>query len=842
MNNTNETLKKIKIKKAAEHNLKDVSVDIPKNALVVVTGPSGSGKSSLALDVLYTEGRRRYVESLSSYARQFLGNLQKPNVESIEGLCPAIAIEQKTVGSNSRSTVGTITEIYDYLRVLFARIGVPYCYHCKKEIKSHTTTEIAELILHTLKNQIITIATPLVRQKKGEFAKLLIQFFEKGYTKFRVNGTIFKFKDVDEIKKLDLKKTYQHTIELFLDTLVAIEEDRPRLIDSITKACEFAQGQCMIIDEKNTEKIYSIQQVCIDCNISFPTIEPRFFSFNSPLGACSRCEGTGKMLNSFLWDDYKDEEEEDDSLNEYITCSSCKGARLNEIARSIKIAAKSITDVCEMSIEELDLFFQNLEISNFQQEIAKTLLEELKKRLRFLLNIGLSYLTLNRPADTLSGGEGQRIRLATQLGSALSGVLYVLDEPSIGLHQRDNDRLIQTLLSLRDYGNTVLVVEHDHDTIEAADYVIDMGPGAGKLGGTITAAENPEKLKRNPKSLTGAYLAGKKNIKLPTNRRKPVGFIKCKDFSKNNIKNLDVTLPLGVMTGVTGVSGSGKSTLIMELFVPYVKKLLKKRDNNLTLKNMVVIDQSPIGRTPRSNVATYLGIFDDIRRLFASLPESNARGYAQSEFSFNTGKGRCQKCSGDGSIRIEMHFLPPVDVVCDQCQGKRYIRDILDVKYKEKSIADVLAMPISEAVVFFQNHQAIFKRIQLLCDVGLDYITLGQPATTFSGGEAQRIKLVNELAKRGSDTLYILDEPTTGLHISDIDKLLYVLNRLVEKGNSMIIIEHNLDLLKCVDYIIDMGPEAGNRGGFIVAQGTPEEICKIKESQTGKYLKKYLEN
>lgn len=836
------SLKRIKIVGAREHNLKNVSVEIPKNALVVITGPSGSGKSSLALDVLYAEGRRRYVESLSSYARHFLGNLSKPNVDSIDGLCPAIAIEQKTIGSNARSTVGTITEIYDYLRVLFARVGIPYCYMCNREIRAHSAAELAQVIIEKAQGNAISIVAPVFKERRGEFLKLITQYFNEGFSKMRINGVMYRFKHEKELALLPpFKKTFSHSIDLFLDTVEAVEEEKPRIIDDILKSFSLANRQCVIMYEdkkgKIIEQAYSADRICISCNISIPEIEPRLFSFNAPTGACERCQGTGyeNMLSAI---DYYISRHE--GFQNSVPCNHCKGKRLNKRALAVKINDKTIADVCAFAIDELDQFFQHIVLSTFQKEIIETLLSEIKKRIRFLINIGLSYLTLDRPADTLSGGEGQRIRLATQLGSALSGVLYVLDEPSIGLHQRDNDRLIQTLLSLRDAGNSVLVVEHDIDTVEAADHVIDMGPGAGNCGGNVTAQGTPKELSRNDQSLTGAYLSGKKQIILPEKRRIAQGFVSCDNVSMHNIKNLTVKFPKKVLCGVSGVSGSGKSTLVMDIFVPAMQKKLSKYSADNPFKNMVVIDQSPIGRTPRSNAATYLGIFNDIRKLFGSLPESNARGYTLSEFSFNTGDGRCSKCSGDGVLRIEMHFLPSVDVQCDECQGKRYTHEILQVKYKGLSIADVLALSAAEAIVFFAHHASIAKRIQLLCDVGLDYISLGQPATTFSGGEAQRIKLVNELAKRGSETLYVLDEPTTGLHISDIEKLLYVINRLVDKGNSMIVIEHNLDFLKCVDYLIDMGPEAGARGGTVVAAGTPEEVCAMPVSLTGKYLKKYL--
>jgi excinuclease ABC subunit A len=846
----------IRVVGAKEHNLKNISVEIPKDTLTVITGPSGSGKSSLALDVLYTEGRRRYMESLSSYARQFLGIAKKPDVERIEGLCPSIAIEQKTVGHNPRSTVGTITEIYDYLRVLFARIGRVHCPRCFDPIKAESPDNITTMLMESFDGKTISIAAPLANNKKGEFTNDLLRHFAQGFYRFVIDGKQYRFRSEDEIKTLKLQKTYKHTIDLLIDAVEIASHEKSRIQEAVEKAFKLAQEVCKVI-VGDQEHLYSSSRVCLRCVESVPELEPRCFSFNSPIGACPACNGLG-IIHEWPWDagdadawKAKYPDFFGDKYATQTTCSECYGKRLNSIALAVTIGDKNIYDLCEYAIKDLLAFMHALKLDATEQEIGGTLIKEIINRLTFLNDVGLSYLSLNRPARTLSGGEGQRIRLATQIGSALSGVLYVLDEPSIGLHQRDNDRLIATLKKLRDQGNTVVVVEHDTDTMQASDYIIDMGPAAGILGGTITAVGTPTQLARNKASLSGAYLAGRRAIVVPNTVRKPTGFMTLEHANKNNLKNLTVQFPLGVLCGISGVSGSGKSTLVMQELVPALRRELERgfaraKGGNANLigaddiDSMVVIDQTPIGLTPRSNPATYLGIFDEIRKLFAKLPESNARGYKVGHFSFNVPDGRCFDCKGDGSIKVTMQFLPEVIMTCKACNGLRYNSQVLQILYRGKTIADILAMTAFEAVTFFAAHAPIAKRLQLMCDVGLDYVALGQPSTTLSGGEAQRIKLVDELAKRGNKTLYILDEPTTGLHCSDIEKLLQVLNRLVDKGNSMIVIEHNLDVLKTADYLIDMGPEGGDGGGSVVAQGTPQMIAQSAHSFTGKYLKKLL--
>lgn len=847
---------------AREHNLKNIDVSIPKNKLIVITGPSGSGKSSLALEVLFTEGKRRYLDSLSSYARQFLGAAKKPDVDRIDGLCPAIAIEQKTVGSNPRSTVGTITEIYDYLRLLFARVGTVHCPRCDIEIRAESAEAICQMLHKEFNLKTISVLAPIVHEQKGEFVTELIHLFERGYYRLKIDGERYKFRSIDEIKALSLKKTHKHSIDVIVDMVEVSKDEKSRLQEAVEKAFSLAEGKCKILVGER-EYLYSSDRMCIACSESIPELEPRCFSFNSPIGACKGCEGLG-TINEWPWkegdkDSWRSEYPEffGDKYATVKICMQCNGKRLNKYALAVLVDGKDITQLGNFSIEKLLAFFNTISLDAQQQEIAQSLINEIKNRLTFINDVGLSYLTLNRTARTLSGGEGQRIRLASQIGSSLSGVLYILDEPSIGLHQKDNDRLIETLKTLRDQDNTVVVVEHDMDTIAHSDYVIDMGPAAGVLGGNITAIGTPAELAKNPHSLTGAYLSGKRLIAKPQKLRKPQGFAVLENINKHNVKNITLEMPLGVLCGVSGVSGSGKSTLIMDQLVSAIKREFsggfkrvyrhKSSDvGNLkgadTLQNLVVIDQSPIGRTPRSNPATYLGIFDEIRKLFASLPESNARGYTVGRFSFNVSAGRCFECSGDGVIKVEMHFLPEVIMTCKMCNGARYNQETLSILYKGKSIADVLNMTVYEALTFFENHKIIVKRLQLLSDVGLDYLKLGQPSTTLSGGEAQRIKLVDELAKREQHTLYILDEPTTGLHNSDIEKLLTVLNRLVDKNNSMILIEHNLDVLKTVDYLIDLGPEGGDGGGQIVAQGTPEEVAQCPKSHTGRYLKQYFKD
>ncbi len=856
-NNTRKSTEWIIIRGAREHNLKSVDVEIPKNKLTVITGPSGSGKSSLALDVLFTEGKRRYMESLSSYARQFLGIAKKPEFDRIEGLCPAIAIEQRTVGANPRSTVGTITEISDYLRVLFARIGVPHCPTCGTEINPESPDNITKNVLKTFNGNHVTIAAPIAVQKKGEFQNELTTLFDRGYYRFIIDGVAHKFNSVQEIKSIKLAKTYKHSIDVLVDRLEITENERARLQEAVEKSFALATGMCKVIIG-DQEQLYSSQRMCLHCSQTFPEFEPRFFSFNSPIGACAECNGLG-IIHVWPWGENDPESWKSNypdffgSHAEQHTCRICLGKRLNQFALAVKIGGKNMFDIGELSIKNAAVFFENLRLNSKDETIAHGLIKEVRSRLQFLNDVGLSYLSLNRQARTLSGGEGQRIRLATQIGSALSGVLYILDEPSIGLHQRDNDRLINTLKALRDQGNTVVVVEHDIDTMRVADYLVDMGPAAGILGGEITAVGTPTQLAKNTQSLTGAYLAGRRGVLVPKKRRQPIGQLLLKNARKNNLKDVTVSFPLGVMCCVSGVSGSGKSTLVLDELVSALQRELptvKHHRHEPTthtdlegvekLESLVVIDQSPIGRTPRSNPATYLGVFDDIRKLYASLPESNARGYKVGRFSFNVAEGRCFECKGDGTISVSMQFLPDVVMTCKSCNGQRFNAETLAIKFKNKNIADILEMTALEAEQFFAAHKQVAKRLSLLCQVGLDYLKLGQPSTTLSGGEAQRIKLVDELAKRGSNTLYILDEPTTGLHTSDIEKLLEVLNRLVDKGNSMIIIEHNLDVLKTADHLIDLGPEGGDGGGTIVAQGTPEVVAKNAKSHTGRYLKTLL--
>lgn len=833
---------------AREHNLKNVTVSFPKNKLIVITGPSGSGKSSLALDILYVEGKRRYMESLSAYARQFLGIPKKPDFDRIDGLCPAIAIEQKTVGHNPRSTVGTITEIYDYFRVLFARIGIPHCYICDSIINAQSPVEIAEAIIKKFQNRLVIIAAPIAVERKGEFVHELTHLFSQGYYRYMIDGKTYKFQSQDAITQLKLKKTYKHNIDVLLDSFTIEDQDSlARLQESINRSFGLADELCKIIVDDKTF-LYSSKQMCLRCNIAYPELEPRFFSFNSPVGACSKCHGLG------VYNKYDQSNMMADGYALYmgthvVTCGQCAGMRLNKEALAVKIADKNIYQLCDLSIDNLLLFFKNLTLDHARAEISADLRKEIISRLEFLANVGLYYLSLNRTARTLSGGEGQRIRLAKQVGSALSGVLYILDEPSIGLHQRDNDRLIVTLQTLRNLGNTVVVVEHDIDTMKVADYLIDMGPAAGIHGGQVTAYGTAQELENNPNSLTGKYLSGKLSIPVPTVRRKPTKWLTLSHARANNLKDITVKFPLGLMCGVSGVSGSGKSSLIFQELVPALEREMGKQfglDSSSDLqgveqiKNLVQIDQTPIGKTSRSNPGTYIGIFDEIRKLFAAVPESKARGYEVGQFSFNCSQGRCYECSGEGTISVSMHFLPDVVMVCKVCKGKRYSQETLQILYKDKTIADILDMTALEALEFFSAHKTLLKKLQLLCDVGLDYIKIGQASTTLSGGEAQRIKLVNELAKRDSDTLYILDEPTTGLHSHDTVKLLGVLERLIAKGNSIIIIEHNLDVLKTVDYLIDLGPDGGDKGGYIVAFGAPEQVAKEPKSYTGFYLKKEL--
>lgn len=933
----------IRVKGAREHNLKNVDIEIPRDQLVVITGLSGSGKSSLAFDTIYAEGQRRYMESLNSYARQFLGTMDKPDVDSIEGLSPAISIDQKSTSRNPRSTVATVTEIYDYLRLLFARIGVPHCPICGNEVTRRTTEVIIDEILRQFVDKRILLLAPIVKNKKGEFAHIPEQYQRLGYARVRVDGVVYALDEFPE-----LQKSYKHNIELVVDRLVLTAEMRSRLSQSVGQALDLGQGVIEVLDADSDEvKTFSQRYACVDHpDVDIPELEPRLFSFNAPQGACPVCTGLGSRLevdpelvfnnnltisegairpynrmNSDAWnmkrlasvaeahgfslkvpvgklsDDIKHKilygtgdqkyrvdlgggrhydttyegvipnlerrwkETDSDFMRRDIErfmrerdCYACKGARLKPVVLAVTVHELNIIDVCDLSVDDaLDLFDNKLQLTEQEMMIARLIMKEIKSRLAFMSNVGLNYLELSRAANTLSGGEAQRIRLATQIGAGLQGVLYVLDEPSIGLHQRDNDKLIDMLKRLRDLGNSVLVVEHDEDTIRQSDFLVDMGPGAGVNGGQVVAMGTPEIVAKNENSITGRYLSGAEKIAVPKKRRKVVKDRKLivRGARENNLKNIDVEFPLGLMTVVSGVSGSGKSTLVNDIVARELAAELNRATTapglhdaiegvNL-LDKAIVIDQSPIGRTPRSNPATYTGIFTPIRELFASTPEANVRGYKSGRFSFNVKGGRCENCQGDGVIKIEMHFLPDVYVQCDECHGKRYNREALEIKYKDKTIADVLDMTIDQAAEFFDSVPNIARKLQTLVEVGLGYIKLGQPATTFSGGEAQRIKLATELSKRSTGkTMYILDEPTTGLHSADVKRLLGILQQLVEGGNSMIIIEHNLDVIKSADWIIDMGPEGGIGGGTVVACGTPEDIAKVPNSFTGKYLKKML--
>ncbi|MFB3180360.1 excinuclease ABC subunit UvrA [Staphylococcus pseudintermedius] len=933
----------IVVKGARAHNLKNVDIELPKNQLIVMTGLSGSGKSSLAFDTIYAEGQRRYVESLSAYARQFLGQMDKPDVDTIEGLSPAISIDQKTTSKNPRSTVATVTEIYDYIRLLYARIGKPFCPNHGIEIESQTVQQMVDRIMELEERTKIQLLAPVVNHRKGTHEKLLTDISKKGYVRVRVDGEIM---DVTQVPELDKNKN--HTIEIVVDRLVVKPGIETRLADSIETVLELADGR-LVVDIIDGDKLeFSEKHACPICGFSIGELEPRMFSFNSPFGACPTCDGLGQKLTVDLdlvvpdkdktlnegailpWEPtssdfypsmlkrvcevYKinmdkpfkklterqrniilygsgDKEIEftfkskfgqerkrtmpfegvvpnierryHESPSEYVremmqkymgeqVCETCHGQRLSREALSVYVAGKNVGEVVEQSIKEALTYYENIELTEQDAQIAHLILKEITSRLAFLNNVGLDYLTLNRSSGTLSGGETQRIRLATQIGSRLSGVLYVLDEPSIGLHQRDNDRLIHTLQEMRDLGNTLIVVEHDEDTMIAADYLVDIGPGAGEHGGEVVASGTPKQVMRNAKSLTGQYLSGKKFIPVPEHRR-PVTDrkISVKGARSNNLKNVDVDFPLSVMNVVTGVSGSGKSSLVNEVLYKSLAKAINKskikpgEHDEITgmdqIDKIIDIDQSPIGRTPRSNPATYTGVFDDIRDVFASTNEAKVRGYQKGRFSFNVKGGRCEACKGDGIIKIEMHFLPDVYVPCEVCHGKRYNRETLEVTYKGKNIADVLEMTVEDATQFFENIPKIKRKLQTLVDVGLGYITLGQPATTLSGGEAQRVKLASELHKRATGrSIYILDEPTTGLHVDDISRLLKVLNRLVENGDTVVIIEHNLDVIKTADNLIDLGPEGGDGGGTILATGTPEEIAAIPESYTGRYLKTVL--
>ncbi|MBP3284404.1 MAG: excinuclease ABC subunit UvrA [Clostridia bacterium] len=935
----------ISIKGAKENNLKNIDVKIPRDKFVIITGLSGSGKSSLAFDTIYAEGQRRYVESLSAYARQFLGLMEKPNVEYIEGLSPSISIDQKTTSKNPRSTVGTVTEIYDYLRLLYARIGHPHCPNCGKPITKQSVDQIVDNILTIPDGSKIQILAPVIRGKKGEHVKIFEDARKKGFVRVRVDGKL-----IDLAEDINLDKQKKHNIELVVDRIIIKEGIQKRLSESVETACKLAENLVLVDINGTEERLFSQNYACPDCGISILEIEPRQFSFNSPFGACPKCAGIGTLLEidsakivpdptkslsegaihvggwntanedgystmyikalaehyNFRMDvpfqdlperiqhiilygthgervkikyeksygsgDYyasfegiipslmrRYKETSSQSMKDYYeglmtnaVCPECHGKRLKKESLAVTIENKNIDEITSLSVLELKKFIESLKLSEKEEKISYQVLKEIKARLKFLIDVGLDYLTLSRAAGTLSGGEAQRIRLATQIGSGLTGVLYILDEPSIGLHQRDNEKLIETLKHLRDLGNTLIVVEHDEDTMYAADHIIDIGPGAGVHGGTVVAEGNVEDIKKNPNSITGAYLSGRLKIEVPKERRKGNGKkLKIIGAAENNLKNIDVEFPLGAFTCVTGVSGSGKSSLINEILYKTLANRLnhadltpgkcKEIEGYKELDKVINIDQSPIGRTPRSNPATYTGMFDLIRKLFAETNDAKVRGYQPGRFSFNVKGGRCESCSGDGIIKIEMHFLPDVYVPCEVCRGKRYNRETLEVRYKGKNISDVLDMTVEEALDFFQNIPSIRNKVQTLYDVGLGYIKLGQPSTTLSGGEAQRIKLATELSRRSTGkTLYILDEPTTGLHMADVAKLIDILNRLADAGNTIVVIEHNLDVIKTADYIIDLGPDGGIRGGTLVGAGTPEKISKIAESATGKYLQKIL--
>ncbi|RJX29448.1 MAG: excinuclease ABC subunit UvrA [Dethiobacter sp.] len=934
-------MEKIVIKGAREHNLKNINLEIPRDKLVVFTGLSGSGKSSLAFDTIYAEGQRRYVESLSAYARQFLGQMDKPDVDFIEGLSPAVSIDQKSTSKNPRSTVGTVTEIYDYLRLLYARVGRPHCPYCRKPISGQTIQQIVDQLLASPEGTRLQVMSPLVRGRKGEYGALFEELRKKGYVRVRVDGEI---RMLDEDISLD--KSKKHNIEVIVDRLAVREGVESRLSDSLETALELGDG-LVVIQGEGEERLFSSSFACIDCGFSFEEMSPRMFSFNSPYGACPQCSGLGitmefdpelvipnpelsiaegaihpwggsqgyykQFLEGFalqfnldlrkpfaLFTDKEKElvfygspeavafryassfrgrtryhkrpfsgvlkllekryqESESDEIRTELArymsskpCPACGGARLKEASLAVTVGEKNIALLTGMTVEEAQDFLSGLPLTEKETHIARQVLKEISTRLGFLLDVGLGYLTLDRSAATLSGGEAQRIRLATQIGSGLTGVIYILDEPSIGLHQRDNARLLQTLLRLRDLGNTVIIVEHDEDTIRSADYIVDMGPGAGETGGYIVAAGPLETIVEEPASITGDYLAGRRSIALPSGRRVPQErWLEIRGVKANNLKNIDVKFPLGIFTCVTGVSGSGKSTLVNEVLAKALaQKLHRTRErpgeyreiNGVqNLDKVIEIDQSPIGRTPRSNPATYTGVFDGIRELFSQTPEAKMRGYKPGRFSFNVKGGRCEACRGDGILRIEMHFLPDVYVPCEVCKGKRYNRETLEVTYKGKNISQVLDMSVQEALEFFTFIPRLQRRLQTLVDVGLGYIRLGQPATTLSGGEAQRVKLASELSRRSNGkTLYVLDEPTTGLHVDDIKKLLGILERLADNGDTVVVIEHNLEVIKRADYIIDLGPEGGERGGEIVAQGTPEEISSVEASHTGKFLKNIL--
>lgn len=824
------------IKGAREHNLKNIEISIPRDAITVITGPSGSGKSSLAIDTIYAEGQRRYVESLSAYARQFLEQLQKPDVDSIEGLSPSIAIDQRTVSKSPRSTVGTITEIYDYMRVLYTRIGKPYCYNCNTLISKQEAKDIIQSVMLLPQGSRLQILSPIIRERKGEYRKELQEMRREGFIRARIDG-----KMMDLTQDIVLKKHKRHTIEIVIDRLIIKLGIERQLKDAIETALSYSDTVVINLIAGDRDMLFSKTAVCPNCGISYPDINPMFFSFNSRQGACPRCNGLG----------FENLDEDSEALEDKKYCRLCNGSRLRKEALSIKIQDINIGEFAQMSVSDALFFVKNLTLTDREQTIAFRVLKEVRDRLHFLEKLGLEYLTLDRSSLTLSGGEAQRIRLATQLGSSLTGVLYILDEPSIGMHPRDCKKLLESLASIRDAGNTLVVVEHDEETIRWADYIVDMGPGAGLNGGWIVASGRPDEIVKNRESITGKYLSGFMSIEIPYMRRNPKDFIQIISAQEFNLKEIDVKIPLGTFTCVTGVSGSGKSTLVIEILYKALSKELY--GSNVSpghcreirgmdkIHGVKCVDQSPLGKTPRSNPATYTGIFTFVRELFSQVTDSRIRGYTPSRFSFNLAGGRCESCRGDGLVKVEMHFLPDVYVPCDACKGKRYNRETLDIKYKGKNIADVLDMTVSEALQFFSSIPLIRQRLEVLEDVGLGYLKLGQPASTLSGGEAQRVRLSKELGKKSTgNTLYILDEPTTGLHFVDIQKLLNVINSLVDSGNTVIVIEHNLDVIKSADYLIDLGPEGGEGGGRVIAEGTPEEVSMNPKSYTGRFLRDKL--
>ncbi len=826
----------IVIKGAREHNLKNIDLSIPRETLTVITGPSGSGKSSLAIDTLYAEGQRRYVESLSAYARQFIEQLRKPDVDYIEGLSPSISIDQKTVNKNPRSTVGTITEIYDYMRVLYTRIGKQYCYNCGSMITKQDSENIMTSVMSLPQGSRIQILASIVRDRKGEYKKELQEMRREGFIRARIDGEIR-----DLTQDIILNKHKRHTIEVVIDRLIIKPGIERQIRDAIETALGYSEIVVINLFAGNRDILFSKTAVCSRCGISYPEITPMFFSFNSRQGACPRCNGLG----------LENIDENSVEIEEYKYCRACNGLRLRKEALSITIQDVNIGEFAGMSVKDALVFINGLKLTEREQTIALRILKEVKDRLHFMDRVGLGYLTLDRSSLTLSGGEAQRIRLATQLGSSLTGVLYILDEPSIGMHPRDCVKLLESLSSIRDEGNTVIVVEHDEETIRWADHIIDMGPGAGLRGGWVIASGSPEEIEKDERSITGQYLNGSFSIDIPAERRKPKDFIEIIGAQEFNLKNIDVNIPLGIFTCVTGVSGSGKSTLVFEILYKalfkeiYKSRVIPGRHKQITgmhkIERVISVDQSPLGKTPRSNPATYTGIFSHIRELFAQVPDSKIRGYSSSRFSFNLTGGRCDSCGGDGLVKVEMHFLPDVYIPCDTCKGKRYNKETLEIRYRGKNIADVLDMTISEAHQFFSSFTPIRQKLEVLEDVGLGYLQLGQPASTLSGGEAQRVRLSRELGKKSNgNTLYILDEPTTGLHFVDIQKLLNVINSLVDAGNTVIIIEHNLDVIKSADYIIDLGPEGGDEGGRVIAEGTPEEVSMNENSYTGKFLRNKL--